>query len=163
MKRNLSIATFFLTIILSISHWRLGSARVDTREGGSIVLYCLVIFTFAASRRCIITTHDLGGNFSIPKWSKANHGVGAQEICDIEEIKEKICLQKELRDLQNQRRCAIVPILTQVLQQVGESSGKFLIIFRVLGTTCVGFFDRFPNDWSNGMLQMCIRRPSAAW
>lgn len=82
------MAKFFLATILSVSHWRLRSASVYAREGGSVVLQYLVIFTFAASRRCFITTRDLGGDFSISKWSKANDGVGVEEIWDNEEFKQ---------------------------------------------------------------------------
>lgn len=84
------------------------------------------MFTFAASKRCMIMSLNLGGNFSMPKWSKASDGEGSVGLCVIEEIREKTHLQKELRDLQNQRRCAIVPILPQFLQQVG---GELVYIF----------------------------------
>lgn len=62
LKRNLCMAKCFLATILSFSYLRLRSASVDTREWGSVVLQCLVIFTFAASRRCNNTARDLGGS-----------------------------------------------------------------------------------------------------
>lgn len=62
----------------------------------------------------------------MPKWSKASDGEGSVELCDMENIREKTFLQKELRDLQNQKRCVIVPTLPQTLQQV---LSKFWYIF----------------------------------
>lgn len=57
------------------------------------------------------------------KCSRASAGLGVVGLCEIAEIIENTCLQKELRDLQNHRICTIVPVLPQELQHVVQCPG----------------------------------------
>lgn len=78
------------------------------------------------SSRCNITTHDLGGGFSIPRCSNASEGLGAVAVCDIVEIRVNICFHYELMDLQKHRMCVTVSVLPQDIQQVVGCPGKSL-------------------------------------
>lgn len=54
----------------------------------------------------MIAPLDLGGYFSMAKWSKVSVKLGVEVTPDIEEISTKMCFQKELKDLQNRRMWA---------------------------------------------------------
>lgn len=71
---------------------------MNAREGGFVVFYCVVIFSFATSNKYIITTLDLSGNIYIPRWGRAISGEGFESICDIDEIREKIYPKKGAKE-----------------------------------------------------------------
>lgn len=59
----------------------------------------------------------------MPICSRARAGDGGQDALVMEDIKANTWFQKDLRDLQNQRVCAMEPILPQFLQHDGGWPG----------------------------------------
>lgn len=76
LKINYFIFRFFLGTNLPISYRQFRSAIVVRMEEDSDVFQSLVMVSFNASNRCITTACELGGNFSMPKCSRASAVLG---------------------------------------------------------------------------------------
>lgn len=76
----------------------------------------------------MITVQKLGGNASMPRFSRATPGAGRVKIPAIEEIFRNILCQKLVRCLQDQNICMMFPTSPQPLQHRGEPDWENLDI-----------------------------------